>query len=76
MDLGSAFKASSYWSNAWKDPKLNSRTGIHNARGQSGVEQWWQVDLPSNDFYEVSAMTLMKRGDNADRNRIINAVQF
>jgi hypothetical protein len=41
MDLGGVFKASSYWSNAWKNPKLDSRYGIHSARGQSGVEQWW-----------------------------------
>lgn len=76
MDLGGVFKASSYWSNAWKNPKLDSRYGIHSARGQSGVEQWWQVDLPSDDYYEATAMTLMKRGDNAVRDRLITAVQF
>jgi hypothetical protein len=76
MDLGATFKPSSFYSGAWKNPRLDSRTGIHSANGQSGVEQYWQVDLPSDDFYEATAMTLMKRGDNAARDRLINAVQF
>jgi hypothetical protein len=76
MDLGATFSASGYWSGAWKNPRLDSKTGVHNAKGQSGVEQWWQVDLPEEGFYEASAMTLMKRGDGYDPARTINAVQF
>lgn len=76
MDVGAKFKASSFWSNAWNNPRLDSRTGIHSKRGQSGMEQYWEVDLPSDDYYEATAMTLMKRGDNGSRDRLINAVQF
>ena len=32
--------------------------------------------MPGEDFYECSAMTLMKRGDGYDPARTINAVQF
>ena len=76
MDLGATFKASSYWSKAWMHPRLDSATGVHNARGQGSVEQWWEVDLPGQGFYEASAMTLMKRGDGGDPPRTILAVQF
>ena len=76
MDLGGVFKASSHLNNGWKNPRLDSRTGIHSASGQGGLEQWWQVDLPADDYYEATAMTLMKRGDNAARDRLITAVQF
>ena len=74
MDLGATFTASSYWDNNWKNPRLYSPTGVHNAPGQGTVEQWWQVDLPGEGFYEASAMSLMKRGDGADPKRTINAV--
>lgn len=76
MDLSATFTASSYWDNNWKNPKLNSPYGVHNAPGQGAVEQWWQVDLPGEGFYEASAMSLMKRGDGYDPQRTINAVQF
>jgi hypothetical protein len=41
MDLGAKFSASSYWSKAWENPRLDSKTGVHNGKGQGGVEQWW-----------------------------------
>ena len=76
MDLGGVFKSSSHLNNGWKNPRLDSRTGIHSASGQGGLEQWWQVDLPGEGFYEASAMSLMKRGDGYDLQRTVNAVQF
>jgi hypothetical protein len=33
MDLGATFKAKGYWDNNWKNPRLDSRYGIHNAKG-------------------------------------------
>ena len=41
MDLGAIFTASSYWNGQWKNPRLDSKTGVHNAPGQGAVEQWW-----------------------------------
>lgn len=41
MDLGATFTASSYWDNNWKNPRLDSKYGVHNAKGQGSVEQWW-----------------------------------
>ena len=76
MDLEATFTASSYWNKKWKNPRLDSPRGIHNARGQSDVEQWWQVDLPGEDFYEASSMVLKKRGDGRDPHKTIDAVQF
>jgi hypothetical protein len=32
--------------------------------------------MPASDFYEVSSMTLMKRGDGYALDRIISAVKF
>ena len=76
MDLGATFKASSIWSKVWANPRLDSKTAIHNAKEQGDVEQWWEVDMEGGEFYEASAMTLMKRGDGAAPDRVINAVQF
>lgn len=76
MDLGASFKAKSMWDANWNKPRLDSRTGIHNGNREANIAQWWEVDMPGNAFFKVSMMTLMKRGDNAARNRLINAVQF
>lgn len=32
MDLGATFSASSYWSDEWMDPRLDSKTGIHSGK--------------------------------------------
>jgi hypothetical protein len=41
MDLGATFTASSYYNGQWKNPRLDSKTGVHTAPGQAAVEQWW-----------------------------------
>jgi hypothetical protein len=33
MDLDASFTAKGYWDNGWKNPRLDSRTGVHNAKG-------------------------------------------
>ena len=39
MDLNSKFSATSYWDNNWKNPRLDSRYGVHNHGSQSGKPQ-------------------------------------
>ena len=41
MDLDGVFTASGYWDKNWMKPRLDSRTGVHNAKGTNGVAQWW-----------------------------------
>ena len=42
MDLGATFSAANYWSNDWKNPRLDSRTGIHCGHGAGdGNKNWW-----------------------------------
>ena len=36
MDLGSSWSASSYWSNEWSNPRLDSPTGFHNSNNTRG----------------------------------------
>ena len=78
MDLGATFKASGFLKQKYNYPRLDSKTCIHSAKGKGDDEQWWQVDLPGEGFYEASAMSLMKRADYDDPKnpRTIYAVQF
>ena len=73
MDLGASFKAKTIWDGTWNRPRLDSTTGVHSARENNNVDQWWQVDLPGDDFYTLSAMTIKKREDCC-RDRIITHV--
>lgn len=73
MDMKSVFSASSYYNKPWSNPRLDSRHGIH-SKSPTGAE-WWQVDVPGSEVYEVSKMTLLKRADGT-RDRIIHYVQF
>ena len=63
LDLKGTFSASSYWDGNWKNPKLGSPRGIHNARDTNSKDQWWEVDMPGNDDYLFTAMSIQKRGD-------------
>ena len=76
MDMGAKFRAKSYWSNDWKNPKLSSKTGVHNHKSHKNVEQWWEVNMPGSNKYTFSDMTLMKRGDGKAKDRVIKAVRF
>ena len=69
MDLGATFSQSSAWSNAWRKPRLDSRTGFHNARGKGQQPFWLQVDMPGTENYEVSEMSLMRRTDGCCGNQ-------
>jgi hypothetical protein len=76
MDFGASYASSSAWDGNWKNGRLDSSKGFHISRadGNKGVSQWWQVDMPGSDFYEVNSMILMKRGDGHAKDRIISAV--
>ena len=77
IDFGSTFTGHSYWDGNWKNPRLDSPLGVHNAGGKRFETHWWKVDMPGDDMYEVSSMTLQKRGDGYDgccTNRTILAV--
>jgi len=63
MDLKAKFSASSYWDSTWSNPRLDSKTAIWSDKDQNMEDQWWQVAMPGQGFYDVSALTLMKRGD-------------
>ena len=64
------------WSAAWSKPRLDSTTGFHNQRGMGDSLFWLQVDMPEDENYEVSEMSLMRRGDGCcgNQHRQIDAV--
>jgi len=73
-DLNGVFTASSQWDKKWAQPGLDSPTAIYNARGQDYTPQWWAVDLPGDDMYQLSAISLKKRqGGNSYKDRVLNA---
>ena len=76
LELGASFQAKSYWDNNWKNPKLDSPRGVHNLNQEQGTTQWWEVDMPGNDHYTFTDMTLQKRGDGCCHDRTISAVRF
>ena len=76
IDLGATFTGQSYWDGNWKNPRLDSPRGAHNAPGKGTGTHWWKVDMPGDDMYEVSSMTLQKRGDGCCTERTILAVTF
>jgi hypothetical protein len=76
MDMNATFKASSYWDANWKNPRLDSKRGVHNGKKEGEKDQWWEVDMPGTDLYTFSGMTLMKRGDGCCKDRVIDAVRF
>lgn len=77
MDLSATFTASSSWDTGkWNNPRLDSSSSVYSAKGQDYTPQWWAVDLPGDDFYETSELTLMKRGDGGSPERTINAVKL
>lgn len=41
MDLAAKTSSSSAWSNGWRNPRLDSKTGFHNAPGKGEETQWW-----------------------------------
>ena len=77
MDLNSKFHATSYWDNNWKNPRLDSRFGVHNHRSQSGKPQSWTVDFPTDKSktWEVSQFIYKKRGDTGQSDQFPTAVQ-
>jgi hypothetical protein len=75
MDLGAKFKAKNTWNAKWNNPRLDSKTGVHNAKNNFDGT-WWEVDFDGDDYYSVNAMTLAKRGDGRLTRRVITAVQF
>lgn len=76
MDLNAKFSASSYYDSDWSNPRLDSKTAIWSKKEQNMDPQWWQVVMPGQGFYDVSAFTLMRRGDKLQNWRYINEIQF
>ena len=71
MDLGSTWSTSSFWTNEWANPRLDSPTGFHNNPNLRDQDHHWEVTFPKNHIYEVSKLYLMKRGDNVAQERLI-----
>jgi hypothetical protein len=69
IDLGAIFTSSSKWDNNWIKPRLDSKSGFHNARGQGNNQMWLQVAMPNSENYEVSEMSLMRRADGCCGNQ-------
>jgi hypothetical protein len=56
MDMKAVFTASSIYNGGWKNPRLDSRTGIHSKSPNSA--EWWQLNIPGKEIYQASKMTL------------------
>jgi len=56
--MGGTFQAKSYWDANWKNPLLDSPMGIHNQNTEGNVDQWWEVDMPGDDHFTFTDMTL------------------
>ena len=78
MDLGATYDQSSKWDKKWNKPRLDSETGFHNKKGKGDDPMWLQVNMPGDENYEVSEMSLMRRADGCcgDQHRQIDAVSF
>ena len=75
MDLDAIFSEKSFldgsWGN-WRNPRLDSATGFHNADNQG--DHWCMLELPQ--VFEIDQLILMKRGDNDCRDRLILKVEI
>jgi hypothetical protein len=69
MDLDATFSQESAWDNNWRKPRLDSKSGFHNARGKGETSFWIQLDMPGDDVYEASEMSLMRRADGCCGNQ-------
>ena len=69
MDLNAISSQSSFYDRNWRNPRLDSSTGFHNANNRGGADFWVMVELPG--VFRVHEMLLMKRGDNGCRDRLI-----
>lgn len=72
MDMKAVFTPSSFYNGGWKNPRLDSRHGIHSKSPNNA--EWWQVNIPGKEIYEASKMTLLKRADGTYRDRTIHYV--
>jgi hypothetical protein len=61
MDLGAKHRESSSWDNNWKNPRLDSKTGVHNHRHTHNRASWWEMYF-NGKLMEVSTLTYKKRG--------------
>jgi hypothetical protein len=62
MDLkGTKHRQSSDHSANWKNPRLDSRTGLHQHGSQPNRPQWWEMTFPK--LMQVSKFTYKKRAD-------------
>ena len=71
MDWGATYKAKNYYSKngskKWYNPRLDSPAGFCTPNENKGPV-WWQADFPGEDMFEVSALSLKKRGDITKKN--------
>ena len=74
--MGGTFQAKSYWDENWKIPLLDSERGVHNVNTEGDTAQWWEVDMPGDDHFTFTDMTLQKRGDGCCTDRTISKVRF
>ena len=74
MDMGAIYTAKTYTTEDSYNPRLDSPNGIIAA--DEDEPTWWQVRFPGqNSIYEVSALTLKKRGDCC-KDKVINRIQL
>ena len=74
IDLGATHKQSSAWDSEWTKLMLTDKAGFYPSKGQRFQPMWLEVDMPGNEFYEVSSVTMMKGG--AGKQSFIKAFQL
>ena len=75
-ELGGTFNAKSFHNDYWKDPSLDGPRGVSSSVSEGGIDQWWEVDMPNEELFYFTDMTIQKRGDGVAEHIAIDAVRF